>query len=217
MRKWHFTAVVFDLDGVLIDSDEAMRQAFQAAYEHIGGTGEAPFTEYRQHLGRHMPETLKIMGLPETMYVPFVRESARLAHLLRPYQGAEQLLVGLRATGTRIAVATGKTHDRAEHALEAVGLRGYVEEVVGSDEVPHSKPAPDIVREALRRLGCAPADSLMVGDSPLDLLSGRAAGTRTAAALWGQGDAATLCAEKPDLTAASAEELADLLLEARHV
>jgi AHBA synthesis associated protein len=216
MEQRHFTAVVFDLDGVLIDSDESMRQAFQAAYEHVGGVGEAPFEEYRVHLGRHMPETLKIMGLPETMYRPFVRESARLAHLLRPYPGAKELLAGLEAAGTRIAVATGKTRDRAEHALEVVGLRSHVEEVVGSDEVRHSKPAPDIVSEALRRLGCAPADSLMVGDSPLDLRSGRAAGTRVAAALWGQGDAVTLRAEEPDLVAASTDELAELLSEVRH-
>jgi AHBA synthesis associated protein len=200
-------AVVFDLDGVLIDSIEVMREAFQAAYAEAVGPGRAPFEAYLPHLGRHMPDTLRIMGLPAAMYDSFVRFSRQLVHRVQPCPGARELLDELRAAGVRLAVATGKTRDRADHVLDAVGMLDALDAVCGSDEVANGKPAPDLVELALDRIGMAPDQSIMVGDSVLDLQAGRAAGTRVAAALWGQGQPAELLAEAPHLTA-SCDELA---------
>jgi len=200
-------AVVFDLDGVLIDSIEVMREAFGLAYAEVVGPGAAPFEAYLPHLGRHMVDTLRIMGLPEAMYPSFVRFSRELVHRVPRCDGAGELLDGLRAQGVGIAVATGKVRDRADHVLDAVGLLGRVDAVTGSDEVPTGKPDPAIVQLALHRLGAAPADAFMVGDSPLDLLAGQAAGARVAAALWGQGVRDELLACQPDLIATSCGEL----------
>ncbi|MEH0467400.1 HAD-IA family hydrolase [Streptomyces sp. B21-097] len=204
-------AVVLDLDGVLIDSIHVMRRAFQRAYDLTVGDGEAPFEEYLTHLGRHMPDTLAIMGLPAGMYEPFVVESRRLVHEIEPCPGAAELLAGLREAGVPTAVATGKTHGRAVEALTATGLRHLVDAVCGSDEVAHGKPAPDIVLLALEKIGAAAEGAVMVGDSVLDLRAGRAAGTRTAAGLWGQGDREELLAHRPELVAGSCAELAALL------
>ncbi|MEU7865580.1 HAD-IA family hydrolase [Dactylosporangium sp. NPDC049140] len=201
------TAVVFDLDGVLIDSIELMRAAFQSAYAEVVGDGPAPFEEYLKQLGRHMPDILAIMALPARMYPAFVRHSNALVHLTPAAPGAHRLLDELADAGLALAVATGKSRERAEQVLAVVGLRDRLDAVCGSDEVPAGKPAPDIVELALHRLGAAPAEAIMVGDSPLDLRSGRAAGTRTAAALWGQGSAEELLACEPDLAAASCDDL----------
>lgn len=203
--------VVFDLDGVLIDSIQVMREAFGRAYAETGGVGPAPFDAYLPHLGRHMPDTLKLMGLPERMYPVFVRHSRDLVHRVNPCPGAAQLLDDLRARGLALAVATGKVRDRAEHVLSAVGLLDRLDAVTGSDEVPRGKPAPDIVLLALDRLGLAPEEAVIVGDSPLDLLAGRAAGVRVAAALWGQGSRDELLTHTPDAAAASCAELGELL------
>ncbi|MGA8113099.1 MAG: HAD-IA family hydrolase [Actinocatenispora sp.] len=207
-------AVVFDLDGVLIDSITVMRTAFQRAYRSTVGDGDAPFEEYLTHLGRHMPDTLAIMGLPAGMYESFVVESRKLVNRIEPCAGASALLRRLRAAGVPTAVATGKTHDRAVEALAATGLLDLVDAVVGSDEVAHGKPAPDIVRLALRRIGADPAETVMVGDSLLDLRAGRAARTRVVAALWGQGEESELLAFDPDLAAAGCAELESLLFPA---
>ncbi|MFD4575210.1 HAD-IA family hydrolase [Streptomyces sp. NPDC058417] len=212
MSELRDRVAVMDLDGVLIDSVHVMRRAFQHAYDVTVGDGAAPFEAYLAHLGRHMPETLEIMGLPATMYEPFVVESRRLVHEIVPCPGAADLLTALREAGVPVAVATGKTHPRAVEALAATGLLDLVDAVCGSDEVAHGKPAPDLVLLALGKLGAEPADAVMVGDSVLDLRAGRAAGTRTAAGLWGQGERTELLAERPDLVAATCAELADLLL-----
>jgi AHBA synthesis associated protein len=209
-------AVVFDLDGVLIDSIKAMREAFQRAYNEVVGAGQAPFEEYLRHLGRHMPDSLALMGLPAAMYQPFVRFSHDLVHQVQVCDGAGPLLDELRGDGIGLAVATGKVRARAEHVLSAVGLIGKLDAIIGSDDVAHGKPAPDIVVLALERLGVAPADAVMVGDAPLDLAAGRAAGTMVAAALWGQGSPAELLACQPDLVAASCGELGAMLGKLAH-
>ena len=71
-------AVIFDLDGVLVDSTDVMRQAFSLAYAEVVGPGPAPFAEYNRHLGRYFPDIMRIMGLPLEMEEPFVR----MRHLL---------------------------------------------------------------------------------------------------------------------------------------
>jgi len=211
MRVAPLNAVVFDLDGVLVDSIDTMRLAFQAAYAEVVGDGPAPFQTYLSHLGRHMPDILDIMRLPPELYPAFVRHSNALVHRVPASEGAERLLAELRGAGVRLAVATGKTRDRAEQVLDAVGLLGYLDVVCGSDEVRHGKPAPDIVLLALERLDARADEAVMVGDSVLDLQSGHAAGTCTVAALWGHGSAEELVACGPDLVSGSCDELRDQL------
>ncbi|WP_051710789.1 HAD-IA family hydrolase [Streptomyces sp. NRRL S-350] len=192
-------AIVFDLDGVLVDSFEVTRQAFALAYAEAVGDGQPPFEEYVRHPGRYFPDVLRIMGLPATMEEPFVRESHRLAEQVTVHPGVRELLAELRARGIRTAVATGKSGPRARSLLECLGLVTSFDTVVGSDEVPRGKPAPDIVDLALARLGCRPEEALMVGDAVTDLASARAAGVPAVAAAWGEGDEDELRAEQPHL------------------
>lgn len=200
-------AVVFDLDGVLIDSLEVMREAFTAAHAEVVGPGPAPFEEFLSHLGRHLPDIMRIMGLPVAMQDPFVRVSRELADRVKPCDGAGDLLRDLRSRGIPMAVATGKVTHRAEFILDLLGLRPLLDAVLGSDAVSVGKPAPDLVLAALRRIDRSPDEAVMVGDSVLDLAAGRAAGTLTAAATWGQGDPDELRAKSPDLVATSCADL----------
>nr|QGJ79671.1 Phosphatase [Amycolatopsis sp. CP2808] len=200
--------VIFDLDGVLVNSFDVMRQAFLTAYAEVVGAGEAPFAEYNRHLGRYFPDIMRIMGLPLEMEEPFVRESYRLADQVPVFDGVPDLLRTLRKRGLRLAVATGKSGPRARSLLDVVGLLPDFEHVIGSDEVANPKPAPDIVRHALDRLGLGPDDAMMVGDAVTDLASAKAAGTLAVAALWGETDEASLLRAGPDMVL---REPADLL------
>lgn len=194
----HPRAVVFDLDGVLVDSLEVMREAFGIAYREVVGDGPIPFEEYCRHLGRYFPDIMKIMGLPQAMQSPFVRESYRLAHQVPLYDGVRELLDELRVRGLKLAVATGKSGARARALLTQLGVIDQFEHVIGSDEVARAKPAPDIVVEALRRLEVAPRNAVMVGDAVTDLASARAASVTAIAAVWGATTEAELRAARPD-------------------
>ncbi|MFB0619040.1 HAD-IA family hydrolase [Streptomyces sp. AGS-58] len=192
------TAVVFDLDGVIVDSFAVMREAFAVAYAETVGDGPAPFEEYVRHQGRYFPDIMRIMGLPPEMEEPFVRESYRLAHRVEVFDGVVELLLTLRVRGLRLAVATGKSGERARSLLDGLGLLPFFAHVIGSDEVARPKPAPDIVLRALELLDVGPGQAIMVGDAPTDLASARDAGVASAAALWVGPDEAELLAAGPD-------------------
>ena len=203
--------VVFDLDGVLVDSFGVMRQAFDLAYAEVVGDGEAPFAEYNRHLGRYFPDIMRIMGLPLEMEAPFVRESYRLAHQVRVFAGAREVVSALRDSGFGLAVATGKSGPRARSLLEQLDLLRLFDHVIGSDEVARPKPAPDIVLHAMSLLGAAPDEVIMVGDAVTDIESARDAGVTAAAAMWGETDEAALMRAEPDVTLRKPEDLLEWL------
>lgn len=192
-------AVIFDLDGVIVDSFAVMSEAFAIAYAEVVGEGPAPFEEYRHHLGRYFPDIMRIMGLPLAMEEPFVRESYRLAKQVTVFDGVVELLLELRVRGLRLAVATGKSGSRARSLLDGLNLLPFFEHVIGSDEVPRPKPAPDIVEHALGLMDVAPERAIMVGDMPTDLASARGAGVAAAAALWASPEVGQLLAAGPDV------------------
>jgi AHBA synthesis associated protein len=200
-------AVIFDLDGVVVDSFAVMEQAFAIAYAEVVGPGPAPFDEYRRHLGRHFPDIMRIMGLPPAMEAPFVRESYRLAHQVTVFEGIPELLAELRARGFSMAIATGKSGARARALLHDVGLADFFAHVIGSDGVPRPKPAPDMVEHALRLLGVAADEAVMVGDAPTDIASARGAKVTAIAATWALDDDREVLAAGPDLVVRSPEQL----------
>jgi AHBA synthesis associated protein len=192
-------AVIFDLDGVLVDSFAVMRKAFATAYAEVVGHGDPPFQEYTKYLGRYFPEIMRLMGLPQEMEEPFVRESHRLAGEVRVYDGVSDMLAVLRSMRIGTAVATGKSGSRARSLLGTHGLLKMFDVVIGGDEVPRPKPAPDMVLRALRVLDVPASAAVMVGDAVTDLRSAQSAEVAAVAALWGEGDEMTLLAADPDL------------------
>lgn len=200
-------AVVFDLDGVVVDSSAVMREAFSIAYAEVVGDGPAPFEEYNRHMGRYFPDIMRLMGLPLEMEEPFVRESYRMAHLVPLFPGVRETLEELHGRGVRMAIATGKSGPRARSLLDTLGVLGLFDQVIGSDEVARPKPAPDIVLAALGHLDVPPEQAMMVGDAVIDLLSGRDAGVTTVATTWHGGDVAGLLAAGPDVVAHAPTDL----------
>ena len=193
-------AVVFDLDGVIVDSFAVMSEAFAVAYAEVVGDGPAPFDEYRRHLGRYFPDIMRIMDLPLAMEEPFVRESYRLADQVTVFDGVLELLLTLRTRGLRLAIATGKSGPRARSLLDRLGLLPFFAHVIGSDEVARPKPAPDMVSLALDLMDVPAELAIMVGDAPTDLASAKGAGVASAAALWAPpDDVDELLAAGPDV------------------
>ncbi|MFG2843333.1 HAD-IA family hydrolase [Kitasatospora sp. NPDC048296] len=192
-------AVVFDLDGVIVDSFAVMGEAFSLAYAEVVGDGPAPFDEYQRHQGRYFPDIMRIMGLPLEMEGPFVRESYRMAEQVQVYDGIVDVLRTLNERGLRLAVATGKSGERARSLLDVLGLLPYFAHVIGSDEVSRPKPAPDIVLRALELLDVPADQAVMIGDAPTDLASAHGAEVTAVAALWGCHDGAELLAAGPDV------------------
>lgn len=181
-------AVLFDLDGTLVDTVPFILRAVRHAFE---GSGRCP-TDAEWIAGIGTPLRIQLAQFarsPDDVEPLFARyrkywlERHDAETALFP--GADALVRGLGARGHPIAVITAKIEAGAERTLRHVGLRDLVDVVVAADTVEKSKPDPMPVRHALSRLDRRPEEALMIGDSPHDLAAGRGAGTATAGVLWG--------------------------------
>lgn len=177
-------AVLFDLDGVLVDTEpwwHEVRVAWAAARGR-------PWREEDSRLcmGRNSREWSEIMrerlGAAET---PFAIEQAIVAALVARYASEPVPLVAdapaaAARIGARVPVAIASSAHPAviRAAIGAAGLAPVFSTIVSSDDVPRGKPAPDVYLEAARRLGIAPARCLVIEDSRNGVLAGRAAGMR---------------------------------------
>ena len=210
--------VLFDLDGTLIDS----LRLILASYRHT----------MRTHLGHAPPDDawLSTMGTPLIAQLrDFARDEQevcamratymdhnRMVHdrLVRSFHGVRDTVEWLVERSYRVGVVTSKARGTALRGLAACGLeRAWFGAVVTSDDPVPPKPDPAPVRLALERLGEeSAARAIFVGDSVWDLRAGRAAGTATAAALWGPFEESSLAVESPDHWLADVGQLRELLM-----
>jgi pyrophosphatase PpaX len=182
-------AILFDLDGTLIDSIELILGAARHAF--VDFAGRAPTDEeWRAGIGRPLQTVLR-------EYAPDDAEAARLFgryreyqlehhdRLVRPYAGIVETVRWLADGGHPMALVTSKADWMAEKALVLVGLDRLIPTIVGCDTCVNHKPHPEPVERALGLLGASPDNALFVGDSPHDVESGRAAGVMTVGVTWG--------------------------------
>ena len=181
-----FTAVVFDMDGLLLDSERPTRDAWLRAAAALG----VPLTE---------PDYLSVVGLNHTdsearLLALFGADAARLASARvqtdaaltagPPFDakpGARRLLHTLREARIPCAVASSTHHAEVRRRLQRAGLLDHFGAICGGDEVTRGKPAPDLYTLALARLGAAARTSLAFEDSGHGVQAALAAGLATVA------------------------------------
>ena len=169
-------AVLFDMDGVLMESFEAWASLVDAAARHFGHpsvTREA----FRAVYGKPTQSDVDLffpdqtVGAVEAYYEAHFAEHAAAAVVM---PGAVEVLAALERQGVPTAVVTNTPSGLARRMLESASLAANA--VVGGSDVPNAKPAPDMVFRACELLGVEPWDTLVVGDSPSDKQAAAAAG-----------------------------------------
>ena len=196
-------AVIFDLDGTLADTRRLYAVAYTGAFEDV--LGEAP--SWDEVLSRTPSSErhflLDWLGeekgdrVHRRMVEIYAARAAELHGAL--YDGVPELVAGLREAGLATAIVTGKSRAAFEVSETCVALEGYGAVIV-EDDVPHPKPDPTGIQQALAALGVAADQSVYVGDTPMDLDAARRAGSRPAAALWSR---------RPEDRARAAEKVGD--------
>jgi HAD superfamily hydrolase (TIGR01509 family) len=188
-------AVLFDVDGTLIDSNDAHARAWVAALAEAGY--DVPFERVRPLIGmggdKVLPEL--VPGLTEDSPKGQAIAKSRVKIFkerelpgLRPTRGARELLEAVRERGARVVVATSAKKAELDDLL-AVGDFGPLVDVASTgDDAEESKPAPDIVSASLKKSQTAPADAVMVGDTKYDVEAAHKAGVACVALLCGGND-----------------------------
>jgi len=181
----HTRGLVFDFDGTLVDSYPLIEEAFA----HVMRThrlDEAARVLFRQSRGLPLPEQMKLVApqMWEDLVATYRSIDATLGHA-RVFRGIPTLVRKLHQAGAPLGVVSCKRRALVEAELEAAGLRAYFDVVFGYEDVTPPKPAPDPLLAAIGQLGLSRAHSIYVGDSMVDLETGRAARVRTVLAAWG--------------------------------
>ena len=182
-------ALLFDLDGTLIDSIELIMSSMRHAF--VDYEGRVPTDdEWRALIGRPLVDSFRefVPREPEVeRLIGRYREYQLLHHdrLVRPYHGVVAAIRGFASAGHPMALVTSKADWLAKRALVHVQLDDAIPVVVGCDTSTRHKPDPEPVELALALLRSAPRDAMFVGDSPFDIQAGRAAGVYTVGVTWG--------------------------------
>jgi pyrophosphatase PpaX len=181
--------VLFDLDGTLIDS---IRLILDSYHHTLAAHGVPPRTDEDWLRGVGTPLSVQFaewrddLGKLEAMVATY--RAYNLAHhdrMVTVYPGVLSAVEAIRAAGRRTGLVTSKNRQGALRGLTLVRLEAMMDVLVCADEVTNPKPHPEPVEKAVALLGADPATTVYVGDSIHDMVSGRAAGVRTGAALWG--------------------------------
>lgn len=205
-------AVLFDLDGTLIDSIELIELSYRHALS-VHSSRAFDRDEWLAGLGRPLrwqfeqwsddPDEIARMIASYREY-----NNAHHDRMVKPYPGALEAVRELHGRGVRLAIVTSKLRAGAQRGLTCAGYAGLFEVVIGADNVSEPKPAAEPAQLALSQLGHSVAGAWMVGDSPHDIQCGKSAGTRTAAVAWGPFPRSSFEDVEPDLWFEHPRELA---------
>ena len=178
-------AIVFDMDGVLADSEPVYFAAMRAVLAPLGH--EVTDDHQRAIMGHsieatwaYLRETFSLEGPLDGLVEAYDRELVQqLARITNPLPGVRELVAALRERNVPIAVASSSLPAWIEALLGGIGLAETFDALVSATMVAHPKPAPDIYVEAARRLGKAPERCIAIEDTPTGLTSAKAAGMLT--------------------------------------
>lgn len=204
-------AVLFDLDGTLVDSFHSHYRVYTRVFADLG----VPFDEdaYARHYSPNWYRFYERLGLPQAQW-----EAADQAWL-RYYTdeapdrcaGADEALAAVRASGRRLGLVTSGDRARVDHDLRRLGWAGMFEVTVCGGEVPQRKPHPEALLYALDRLALSPQQAAYVGDTVEDIEMGRGAGAVTIAVLGGFAPSEALEQASPDVMLTSLADFPELL------
>jgi phosphoglycolate phosphatase len=198
-----FGALLFDLDGTLIDTAADIAHALNLALADLQ-LGSVPEEAVRRMIGRGVPTLIQralarlaaqdaavdVVRLRERYDVHYEALYGSGAVRARLYPGVNRALEILKSRGWPLAVVTNKPTAAAVQLLEYVGLSEWLDLVIGGDQGLAPKPHPQMLLEACARFGVAPAATLMVGDSQNDVRAARAAGVAVVCVPYGYNEGA---------------------------
>ncbi|HEY8591264.1 MAG TPA: HAD family hydrolase [Sphingomicrobium sp.] len=208
-------AILFDIDGTLVDSNDAHVAAWCEAFAGEGYHFDRATIHH--HIGKGADNFIPslVPDAPDD-----VQERLKDAHStiykeryigqVTPFPGARDLLVKSKDAGMKVLLASSASGDELDHYVRLLDAGDIIDGATSKDDVEHSKPCPDIFEAAVTKAEVAPGDALVVGDTPYDIIAARRSGVDTVALLSGKFPEQELRAEEP---VAVYEDVADLLAD----
>lgn len=180
------TSVLLDLDGTLVDSNDAHAMSWMEALRAYSIS--VTFPQVREKIGMGADQLLPSIGIfPENPHAHEIQAKrgeifrSRYLPSVRPFPGAKELVEHLMGQGFKLIVASSSGQRDLEEILGQTGLADLLRNSTSAQDAHHSKPEPDIIRAALQKVHATAREALMIGDTPYDIYSARRAGVDTIA------------------------------------
>lgn len=211
-----YQLVIFDLDGTLVDTVESMAAAGNRALEECGYM-KRNVEEYKYFAGDGYFELVKralyAAGDIEytnyekavSLYQKYFKETC--TYHITAYEGITTMLYNIKKKGLKVAVLTNKPHDRAISVLDSIFGKEFFELIVGQQEGLRRKPNPEGAFLITKQLKVDPSECIYVGDTNVDMRTGKAAGMFTIGVLWGFRDRMELESYNPNAIICKPEEI----------
>jgi HAD superfamily hydrolase (TIGR01549 family) len=213
-NKFSIKHVCFDLDGTLIDSHSTIYKATVKTFKHFSINSTVDENKFNSLIGRHFSDIFSGLGIEikdissfinvyKKFYFDFIDES-------KMYDGILTLLEFLKSNNTYISLLTTKAQDQADLIIDHFELRKFFSFVMGRrDEMAH-KPSPEPLLFICNELKLKPAETIMTGDTEMDIQCGKNAGAKTCAVTYGYRSIDILKKEQPDYLINRAEDMIKL-------
>jgi len=206
-------AILFDLDGTLIDSTDLILFSFNHVMKEYLNL-DVPEQEIRSLFGKPLYSQMEIYGGKERAreLVEKYREHNLISHKdhLKEIPGVKETLEGLKKKGYALGIVTSKQEDSARLGMQICEIEDFFDIFVFSNTVTIHKPEPEPVLYALRKLGLKPEEAVYVGDSTYDIICGQRAGVETVGVGYTPVGREQLKATNPDHWIEKIEELLEI-------
>lgn len=212
MKNYPYTALLFDLDGTLLNTNELIIESFL----HILG-GAFPGKYDRESvipfLGPSLEETFDAIdpSLTESLIAGYRSWNIQQHdQMVTPFDGVVETLHKLKEQGYKLAIVSTKRRVMIERGLKLINCELLFDTIIGQDDVKHTKPDPEPLELAMERLGVEKENALMIGDNFHDIVGGQRAGVDTAAVSWSIKGEAFLATFHPTYMIHHISELLDI-------
>lgn len=205
--------ILFDFDGTLVNTNDLILLALNEAALKFTGR-ELTSEDYNAILGKFLEDQMKMLS-PEYYkeMMAFYREFyiAREDAMTKEFQGVKDMLDSLKEAGCRLAIVSAKGRRGILHSLKLFHMEAYFDAIISADDVTAHKPDPEPALKAMEALGADPAGTVIVGDSPYDILCGKNAGIKTVLVAWTILPMETLMALRPDYVIQQPDDIMDMV------
>ncbi|MBD3163610.1 HAD-IA family hydrolase [Candidatus Woesearchaeota archaeon] len=182
--------IIFDMDGVLIDSADAWHSIFNSALEHFDGRRISREEFDRKVWARDFDITAKryFSAKPEEVREYFTQIYKNFRKKLSAFPDIKSTLGKLRGKGLKLAVATNTHTENAVQMLSDSGIANFFDTVFGADKARNGKPEPDMLIKIMKELGLGKEESVFIGDTIYDKMAAEKAGIRFIGMRLGKGE-----------------------------
>ena len=203
--------ICFDLDGTLVDSKDTILESTKAALDQLNIKYKLSEDVFNNMIGKHFVDIFielgidnvdfdKFISIYKALYFDFI-DSSYL------YNGVEEILKYLNKKQIKVSLLTTKGQDQAEKIIDHFNLRNSFNYIMGRRDGLAHKPSSEPLLFICKNLQVEPAETLIVGDTELDIQCGKNAGAKTCGVIYGYRKKEQIVKEKPDLIISNLEEL----------